>query len=521
MPNPKHGHAFGTRGDFALQQNWLQEWNIVQFEGGKFFPTKEASGLDKYSDSDYPYDKEPLPTDRPVPPDDFICSGGWTNEHGSDWDIVNSTDDELESRKGIKWPKTTVSPGQILEIKWKYTAAHQTRGYNYWITKDGWSRNERITRDQLEPLPFHMHHYPTPLPDGAAPTTTSVVLPQKSGHHVMIVAWIISNTYHAFYQTFDLIFEDTSSPGPQVMIIPSEKNVEKGDLGHFHAHAVGEGPFTYLWSLPSGLTSYDNRLDRDNIAYVTENVTGDKTFNITCKVTDKNGNSTNAQGKLIVRDSSNPSLPGLIIMPNQQIVTKGSQAKFNASVTGGEGPFTYSWNLPSPLSSPDIHHNMSHITYNTDNVTDGQTFNITCTVTDRNNNTAYANAYLEVTSDTSEPGQCTDPTAGNYTPWNISTVYTGSRTHKISYKGLVWENKHHINAGELPPDINAGWDLISNIVRLWDRRNNYNANSYVNHNGSQWKARYYANAGDEPGAMSAPMWMRVGPEACEPIISKH
>jgi predicted carbohydrate-binding protein with CBM5 and CBM33 domain len=517
MPNPKHGHAYDSRGEFALTQGWLAEWNIRQFEGGKFFPTKEIAGLDNYPGDVDPDDPQYEGIYRPIPPDNFISSGGWTNEHGSDWDIVNYTDTALQEKKGKTWPRIKVSSGQDFKISWKYSAPHETRGYNYWITKDGWFQNERITIDQLEPAPFYMHHYPTPLPEGAAPTETSVILPQKSGYHIMIVAWIVADTGHAFYQTFDLDFDGATEPGPSASISPSRNEVEKGENASFTTSTEGDAPFTYLWNLPTGLRTDDNHLDKENITYITSDITGDKTFDITCTVTDKNGKSTQARASLAVKDSSAPSVPTLQIMPNSQNVKVGSAAKFNATVKGGEGPFTYSWNLPDPLTSPDIDHNMSHITYATDNVSNSTNFDITCRVSDRNGQTADATARLLVEKDTSpDPSQCTDPDADNYPAWSSSSTYPEERAYKVSYKGLVWENKHYINAGEKAPDIHDGWMLVSNIATPWNNIRSYDANSYVNHNGSQWKASYYAGPGDEPGSSSGPMWRNLGSEACEP-----
>ncbi|WP_223608431.1 lytic polysaccharide monooxygenase auxiliary activity family 9 protein [Chryseobacterium sp. OSA05B] len=510
MPETRHGYALNTRGTYSYGQGWLGEWNILQFEGGKFFPTKEISGLDKYPEDTQ--DGDPF---RPIPPDHFICSGGWTNEHGSDWDIVNSTDAELQAKKGKTWPRIKVSSGENFKMKWEYSAPHSTRGFNYWITKDGWSPAERISIAQLEPAPFHKHHYPTPLPYGTVPTETNVSLPQKTGHHVMIVAWIVSDTGHAFYQTFDLDFDGATEPGPDISINPSSNEVEKGENASFDSSVSGDAPFTYLWNLPSGLRSEDNRLDKDHITYLTNDAIGNRTFEITCMVTDKNGKTSEAQAILSVKDSSAPSNPTLEIMPNPQNVKSGTDAKFNAMVKGGEGPFTYSWNLPNPLTSPDIGHNMSHITYVTKDVKTSTSFDISCVVRDSIGETANAIAKLLVEADANpEPGDCTDPSAGDYPAWSSGTAYPGEKTHKVSYKGLIWENKNYINPGEPAPDINDAWKLISHIATAWNNIKSYESGSYVNYNKSQWKADYYANSGDQPG--EAPMWKNNGPEACEP-----
>lgn len=511
MPKTKHGYAFNTRGAYSYGQGWLGEWNILQFEGGKYFPTKEIAGLDQYPEDTpggHPY--------RDVPEDKHICSGGWINEHDSDWDIVNSTDAQLQDKKGKKWPRIKVSSGEDFKIGWKYSAPHATRGFNYWITRNDWDPNERITRAQLEQAPFHKHHYPAPLPYGTVPTETSVTLPQKKGYHVMIIAWIVADTGNAFYQTFDLDFDGSVEPGPTVSINPASREVEKGGKAPFEASAEGDAPFTYLWNLPSGLQSEDGSLNKTNITYLTDQVIGDKNFEITCHVTDRNGKTFEATAGLTVKDSSAPSKPTLEIAPNPQNVKSGTEAKFIATAIGGKSPYTYSWNLPSPLTSPDIHHNMSHITYNTSGVKTSTTFDISCVVSDSIGQITNATAKLLVEADGNpEPGDCTDPAAGDYPAWSSTTAYPGEKTHKVSYKGLIWENKNYINPNEPAPDINSAWKLVSNIATVWNNIRSYDAGSSVNYNGSQWKADYHAGPGEKPG--EAAMWKNKGSEACKPV----
>ncbi|HWV75570.1 MAG TPA: lytic polysaccharide monooxygenase [Pseudosphingobacterium sp.] len=221
----RHGHAYGTRGTFAMQHRWLLEWHLMEFEGGKYFPDAVTAGLDSYPPEDA--------VGIPGPPDNYINSGGHTDERN----IVNYTNAELQAAKGKTWPKVKVSSRQSFVMTWRYKAPHKMRGYNYWITKDGWDQTKRLRFDQLEPVPFCKQHYTPPLPVGAAPLETSVILPQKTGYHLLIVAWIISDTNKAFYQTFDLEFEsggELPAPGAPTNLRAVEVQKRSVTLGWDH-----------------------------------------------------------------------------------------------------------------------------------------------------------------------------------------------------------------------------------------------------------------------------------------------
>jgi len=226
----RHGFTYGTRGAFAMQQGWLDEWEVRELEGGKYFPDAVTAGLNNYPDD---------ALGIPGPLDNYINSGGKTDRRN----LLNYTNAELQEAKGKTWPKVKVSAGQTFEMTWKFTKAHKTRGYNYWITKDGWDQSKRLCFDQLEPVPFCKEHYTPPIPEGETPLETSVILPHKTGYHLLIVAWIISNTNKAFYQTFDLDFDsggDLPAPGAPTNL--REVDVQKRSVTLEWDHPGGREP---------------------------------------------------------------------------------------------------------------------------------------------------------------------------------------------------------------------------------------------------------------------------------------
>lgn len=201
----RHGRVTSpaSRGSVVIDLGLLGDWQVNEMEGGKNFPALVAGPFPP------PYETDTASVAPPA--DGYILSGGKTDAR----DCVNFTQEEMSKKlnRPFTWPLLNVTPGQILEIKWAYTAPHTTRGYRWLITKDGWDPKQRITRAQLEAQPFFEDFY-TQVPyyshsaELKAKVNHSVKLPaSKEGHHVIVLMWIVANTGNAFYQAFDVDFK--------------------------------------------------------------------------------------------------------------------------------------------------------------------------------------------------------------------------------------------------------------------------------------------------------------------------
>ncbi|MFC4336762.1 lytic polysaccharide monooxygenase [Salininema proteolyticum] len=119
---------------------------------------------------------------------------------------------ELDNPRGGDWPTNPVTSGGQVGIGWNYTANHATSKWEYYITKDGWSPLDPLSRDQLEAEPFATVDY-----DGSKPPkqhVDTIDLPQKSGQHVIYAVWEIADTTNSFYQCIDVDFSgDGGDPG--------------------------------------------------------------------------------------------------------------------------------------------------------------------------------------------------------------------------------------------------------------------------------------------------------------------
>ncbi|MCP2227558.1 MULTISPECIES: lytic polysaccharide monooxygenase auxiliary activity family 9 protein [Pseudomonas] len=205
QPQLRHGRVTSpsSRGAVAVELGLLSSWQVNEMEGGKNFPSLTAGPFAA------PYQTD---SDSVTPPADrYILSGGKTDAR----DCINFTNKEMSVRLGrpFTWPLLNVDPGQTFKVTWEYTAPHVTRGYSWFITKDGWSPEQRIGRAQLEPTSFFDDFY-TQVPyyshsaEMKAKVNHEVKLPgNKKGHHVIVLMWIVANTGNAFYQAFDVDFK--------------------------------------------------------------------------------------------------------------------------------------------------------------------------------------------------------------------------------------------------------------------------------------------------------------------------
>ncbi|CAK9890705.1 MULTISPECIES: lytic polysaccharide monooxygenase auxiliary activity family 9 protein [Pseudomonas] len=201
----RHGRVITptSRGSKAIELKLLSAHDVNEMEGGKNFPDTVAGPVPA------PFQQDEQSTTPPA--DGYILSGGRQDQR----DCVNFTNAEMSAKLGhaFSWPLLNVAAGQTFKVEWTYTAEHVTRGYRWFITKDGWDENKRITRAQLESAPFAEDLYPY-VPFWSHPdelkvkTHHEVKLPtSKRGHHVIVLLWLVANTGNAFYQAFDVNFQ--------------------------------------------------------------------------------------------------------------------------------------------------------------------------------------------------------------------------------------------------------------------------------------------------------------------------
>lgn len=126
------------------------------------------------------------------PRDGLICAGG------------NQRFAELDDPRGGAWPASDVTAGASHTFRWRITARHATTDFRYYVTKDGYDPAKPLTRADLDPQPFLTVPFGGRQP--GATVTHAGNLPQKSGKHLILGVWTISDTGNAFYACSDVTF---------------------------------------------------------------------------------------------------------------------------------------------------------------------------------------------------------------------------------------------------------------------------------------------------------------------------
>ena len=108
---------------------------------------------------------------------------------------------QLNAAGASRWAKANLASGwQTFE--WTFTAAHSTRDFRYWITKEGWNPEAPLTRAQFESGPFCTVN----LNNAAASTNPAhrCYVPARSGYQVILGVWDVADTPASFYNVIDV-----------------------------------------------------------------------------------------------------------------------------------------------------------------------------------------------------------------------------------------------------------------------------------------------------------------------------
>lgn len=134
-------------------------------------------------------------------PDGNIASAG----------IFTELDEQTENR----WAKVPMTSGANT-FNWTLTAAHATRGWDYYITKEGWDPNSPLERADFEL--FCQYNDNGKRPDFQVRHECDI--PERDGYHVILAYWEVADTPNAFYQVIDANFgggfiEPKPDPDPE------------------------------------------------------------------------------------------------------------------------------------------------------------------------------------------------------------------------------------------------------------------------------------------------------------------
>ncbi|MFC5430808.1 N-acetylglucosamine-binding protein GbpA [Paraburkholderia denitrificans] len=123
-------------------------------------------------------------------PDGQIASGGI------------SQFSELNAQSVDRWKINDIKQGAH-NFKWVFTAPHKTKDFKYYLTKQGWNPNAKLTRDQFDLTPFCTIDAHGKKADAIGAHNCTIPT-DRTGHHVMLATWHVADTSNMWYNVADL-----------------------------------------------------------------------------------------------------------------------------------------------------------------------------------------------------------------------------------------------------------------------------------------------------------------------------
>ncbi|WP_299311689.1 lytic polysaccharide monooxygenase [uncultured Aquimarina sp.] len=224
------------------------------------------------------------------------------------------------------WVTTPVTPGPFT-VTWTNSAPHQTLYYRVYITKADWTPNQPLTWDSLELL---VETDPRPA---AAIDNIDVVLPERTGKHVIYSIWQRSLTEEAFYSTSDVDFGATSEPLPPIAEFTSDNGRCGGPEVNFSAadsYDPNGDPLTYFWDFGDGTTA-----EGVEISHTYSNL---ETATVTLTISDGEFSSGATETISLIIDPDCQEIPCPFDTPRDTALPSINSSYENVYVLGDNGP---------------------------------------------------------------------------------------------------------------------------------------------------------------------------------------
>ncbi|QPF73008.1 N-acetylglucosamine-binding protein GbpA [Roseateles sp. DAIF2] len=120
----------------------------------------------------------------------------------------------LDEQSAVRWTKRPLSAG-LQNFSWTFTANHVTRNFRYYITRQDWNPNLRLSRSSFEAQPFCSHDGGMRQPPKQL--THACQVPARQGYQVILAVWEVGDTPMSFYNVADVVFQNgggTTTPLP-------------------------------------------------------------------------------------------------------------------------------------------------------------------------------------------------------------------------------------------------------------------------------------------------------------------
>jgi PKD repeat protein len=215
---------------------------------------------------------------------------------------------------------------------------------------------------------------PRSLPTGTSTTTSSPTLLSPPA------------PVRQVFDSFQLIAATPAEP-LRVEITSSDTEGVAPATFRFEAHVTGGmEPYTYSWSFGDGSSSRQERGD-DTVRHTFDRA---GTYNVRVIVTDSTGRTVS--DSILITVEAPPPLTGVDIISNGTEGVAPATFRFEANVTGGTEPYTYSWSFGDGSSSRQEREDDT-VRHTFDRA---GTYNVDVTVTDSTGRTAFDNIKINV-----------------------------------------------------------------------------------------------------------------------------
>lgn len=355
---------------------------------------------------------------------------------------------KLDEQSATRWTKVNISSGTNT-FTWKFTAAHATSNWKYYITKANWNPNAALTRDSFDLTPFCSVNYGGKQPPTSYTDTCNV--PARSGYHVILAVWEIADTANAFYNVIDVNFSgsnptDTQAPTAPSGLTASSKTATSVSLS-WGASTDNVGVTGYR--VFNGSNAVAN-VSGSTLNYNVTGLTPSTAYTFSVKAIDAAGNLSAASNTLNVttdappaNDTVAPTAPGgLHVMgtpTSSSINLMWNASTDNVGVTGYR--IYQGTTLVATVSGTTTSYNVTGLTANT-----SYTFKVHAF--DAAGNQSAASTVTGKTADASAAPA-----------WAVNTAYTVGSL--VTYNGSVYEciQAHTSLAGWEPSNVPALWKL--------------------------------------------------------------
>lgn len=352
----------------------------------------------------------------------------------------------LDQQTADRWYKNVMKGGPNT-FTWKYTEAHRTSKWHYYITKKGWDPNKPLTRADFELIGTVEH-------DGSKASnnlTHTVNVPtDRSGYYVILAVWDVADTSNAFYNVIDVNLMNDVTPTKD----------EKADIEaptkptEFHAKNITSNSIELSWKASTdnvGVKEYQilrNGQLLQTVAgtsFTDTNLTENMEYRYTVKAVDAAGNISTESESLVAKTAEKTKNTGISVQPTglhtMGVTSSSVDLMWNIS---DENEKVEYYNVYREAAGEQVMKvGTSHTTsFEDKSVKPNQTYKYVVTAVDSEKRESTKSNVVTVTTK-----EATDAIS-SYEKWNPYQTY--EKGDKVEYQGNIYEAvQGHQGMGDL------------------------------------------------------------------------